>query len=210
MNARNQRQTNSGATVTPTFRPPSKSGPEQDGDVNVRTRAAKLWNDLHAQHVKVRAEENAWNSSQGKVARSNEDTKLEDQVDETDGRWEPQKEQAQLELQLARRATTAGKEADLQLVKELSANGRQEEHCQLQARTSQGRTAAAKQAERVFVKEGSQPRYGAGSDEDRGRVRGTSARTTNLCQSVVSVKTMTVVNPCQQFHVDAGGTERSA
>ena len=30
------------------------------------------------------------------LARSNLDTKLEDQVDETDGRWEP-KEQAQLQ-----------------------------------------------------------------------------------------------------------------
>ena len=33
-----------------------------------------------------RADENAWNSSEGRVARSNEDTELEDQVDETDGR----------------------------------------------------------------------------------------------------------------------------
>ena len=77
-----------------------------------------------------RAEENAWNSSQGKVARSNEDTKLEDQVDETDGRWEPQKSKPNSREQKS--GPTAGKEeqpqrerADLQLV---------QEQCQRQAR----------------------------------------------------------------------------
>ena len=89
-----------------------------------------------------------------------------------------------------------------------SANGRQEEHSQLQARTPPGRTVAANEPK------GSSLRKGRSQDTVRQVTSIEDAsedkRDNNANESVpviVSTRTVTAVNPRQQFHMDADATE---
>ena len=82
-------------------------------------------------------------------------------------------------------------------------------HGQLQARTSQGRTAAANKPA------GSSSRKGRSQDTVWEAMRIEDAyedkREDNEPVPVVfSMRTMTAVNPCQQFHVDADASEPNA